>query len=288
MLKKRVIATLIVKNNIVVQSINFNKYLPIGKPRIAIEFLNQWGVDEIIYLDIDATRHGHEPNFDLIKNIAEKCFLPLTIGGGIKNIDHIKKLMKYGADKISLNSILLSDIEFVKQTSSIFGSQCIVASVDVIKVGGNYEVFDYLNSKSNKVSIVDFVRQLEDSGIGEIFINSIDRDGTYKGFDMDLISKIDSISNVPVIICGGAKTPQDFQEVFENSNVSGAAAGNYFHFYEHSVTLTKSFLNRKLPIRLETNFDYHESDLSNDFRILKKEDIFLENMLFHKIENENI
>jgi cyclase len=288
MLKKRVVATLVVRDNIVVQSINFGKYLPVGKPEIAVDFLNQWGIDEIIFLDINASKLGTGPNFELIKNIAKKCFVPLTIGGGVNNINQINKLLKFGADKVSLNSILLKDINFVKKASMIFGNQCIVASVDVIKVGEQYEVYDYLNSTSSKINVLDFVLQLEQAGIGEICINSVDRDGSYKGYDLDLVNSVVEISNVPIIISGGAKTPYDFIDVFNSTDVNGASAANFFHFYEHSVTLTKSVLNREIPIRIETNFNYNESTFSSNYRLLKKEDFILENMLFHKITKEII
>jgi cyclase len=288
MLKKRVIATLVVKDNIVVQSFNFNKYLPVGKPEIAVEFLNQWGVDEIVYLDISATKNNLEPNFQLIKKVAKKCFVPLIIGGGIKTIDHVKELMQSGADKISLNSTIIHNQNFAEEASTIFGNQCIVASIDAIKVGNKYEIFDYLNNRSTNLEVGDFVTKLEVNGIGEIIINSVDRDGSYKGFDLDLINNVCNNTNVPVICSGGAKTPRHFLEVFQNTNVSGASAANYFHFYEHSVTIAKSFINTAVPLRMESKINYRENRFFDDFRLLKKNDLELEKMLFTKIEKEII
>jgi len=288
MLKKRVIATLVVKDNLVVQSFNFNKYLPVGKPEIAVEFLNQWGVDEIVYLDISATKNNLEPNFQLIKKVAKKCFVPLTVGGGIKTADHIKELLQCGADKISLNSSLIQNQKLVLESSTVFGSQCIVASIDSFKLNYKYYVYDYLNKQKTDLEVSTFVDLLQRIGIGEIIINSVDRDGSYKGFDLDLINNVCNYTNVPVICSGGAKTPRHFLEVFQNSNVSGASAANYFHFYEHSVTIAKSFINTVVPLRMESKINYRENRFSDDFRLLKKNDVELEKMLFTKIEKEII
>jgi cyclase len=288
MLKKRVVATLVVKEGIVVQSFNFKKYLPVGKPEIAVEFLNQWGIDEIIYLDISATKDNKTPNFNLIKKLAKKCFVPLTVGGGIKTIDHIKELMQCGADKISLNSSLFTSQDLITESSSIFGNQCIVASIDAIKIDNEYWVFDYLTKQSKTIEVGKFVRLVEDKGAGEIVINSVDRDGSYLGFDKDLITTVCKNTSIPVICSGGAKNPGDFLEIFNNSNVSGASAANYFHFYEHSVTITKAYLKANIPLRTESKAKYNNNNLCENFRLMKKDDGELEKMLFTKIEKEVI
>ena len=134
MLKKRIIATLIVKNGIVVQSIGFGKYLPVGKPQIAIEFLNQWGIDEIVYLDISATKNNIGPDYKAIRESAKMCQVPLTVGGGITNVNQMRELMHCGADKISLNNAVLNDLNLISSAAKVFGNQCIVASVDVKKI----------------------------------------------------------------------------------------------------------------------------------------------------------
>ena len=145
-----------------------------------------------------------------------------------------------------------------------------------------------MNNRSANLEVGDFLTKLEENVIGEIVINSVNRDGSYSGFDSDLIKIVCKNTNLPVICSGGAKTPQDFLDVFVNTNVSGASAANYFHFYEHSVTIAKSFLNSNIPLRMESKVSYKENKFSDNFRLLKKDDLKLEQMLFTKIEKEVI
>src|SRR5688572_12920718 len=175
MLKKRIAASLVVKDGIVVQSINFKKYLPVGKPAIAIEFLNQWGIDEILLTDISATHSKREPNFELMRNSSQKCSVPLTICGGITHVDHIKELMHCGADKISLNQAAIQQPKLIEEAANIFGNQCVVISIDAINVNGEYRVYDYINRKPLEVSPASFAKKVESMGAGEILINSVDR-----------------------------------------------------------------------------------------------------------------
>ncbi len=288
MLKKRIAANLVVKDGIVVQSIGFKKYLPIGKPLIAIEFLNQWGIDEIILTDISASSRKLKPNFELIKEAAVKCHVPLTVGGGISCIEDIKELMNCGADKISLNQAAHIDPELIAQAAHIFGDQCIVISIDAIKTKKGYQVFNYINQRPRDLLVVDFVKQVQASGAGEILLNSVDRDGTYKGYDLELINNVCGVATVPVICCGGAKNAHDFIEVLTQTNVSAASAANFFHFTEHSVNITKSIIKKRLDIRLETFANYQDTTYDDDLRLDKKNDKVLEEMLFVRIEKEII
>ncbi|MCW7493156.1 imidazole glycerol phosphate synthase cyclase subunit [Leptospira sp. 2 VSF19] len=288
MLKKRIIAVILVKDGVVVQSIGFRKFLPIGRPEIALEFLTSWGIDEIIYLDISASKENLSPNYDLIRKSARKCYVPLTVGGGIRNTSQVSELMNAGADKVSVNQASLNDIKLISKIASLYGNQCVVASVDVVKTENGYKVYDYINKKSTTESPIDFAKKLSDSGAGEIFLNSVDRDGSYKGYDIELICSISDAVNIPVICCGGAKNGKDIETVFEKSNVSAAAAGNFFHFTEHSVNITKSVVSKKENIRLETYADYIDSKFDSDLRLAKKADRDLEEMLFLRIEKEVI
>jgi cyclase len=197
-LKKRIAATLVVKDGIVVQSIAFNKYLPVGKPAIAIEYLNRWGIDEIILLDISASKNNAEPDYQMIKNAALKCYVPLTIGGGICKIEQIKELMHCGADKISLNQAAILNKQLITDAAHIFGDQCVIVSIDGIKKDNEYYVYDYLNSKPLNLTVLDFVKEAQERGAGEILINSVDRDGSYLGYDLDLINTICEVASVPV------------------------------------------------------------------------------------------
>lgn len=288
MLKKRIIAVVIVKDDIVVQSIGFRKYLPIGKPEIALEFLTSWGIDEIVYLDISATKNQKQPNYDLIRKSAKKCYVPLTVGGGIRRMDQVHELMSAGADKVSLNHIAYNEISFVKEVALAYGNQCVVASIDVVKTPSGYQVYDYTKKEATELNPADYARRLADNGAGEIFLNSVDRDGSYLGYDLDLIQSVTNSVPIPVICCGGAKNASDMVSVFSKTKVSAAAAANFFHFTEHSVNVSKSFVRKTENIRLETHANYNENDLDSEMRLTKKDDKILEEMLFLRIEKETI
>lgn len=279
---------MVVKDGIVVQSINFRKYLPVGKPAIAIEFLNQWGIDEILLTDISATRSKRKPDFELMRNSSKKCFVPLTIGGGITHVDHIKELMHCGADKISLNQAAVHQPKLIEDAANIFGNQCVVISIDAVKVKGEYKIYDYINGKPLDRSPADFAKNVENMGAGEILINSVDRDGSYLGYDLDLISSVCDVATIPVICCGGARNAHDFVEVFSKSNVSAASAANFFHFTEHSVNMTKRNVSKSIDVRIETFANYADADFDNNVRLKKKSDELLEKMLFVRIEKEII
>ena len=288
MLKRRVIATVVVKDGLVVQSIGFKKYLPVGKPPIALEFLNSWGIDEIILIDISATKYKKSPDYAMVKRSSLKSYVPLTVGGGISSIEHIKELMHCGADKVSLNQMAIHNPKFISEAAAVFGNQCLVVSIDALKMAEGNRVYDYINKTPLAMAPAEFARQVEDMGAGEILINSVGRDGTYTGFDLELIQSICDQVSVPVIAAGGAKNAQDFLEVFSQTNVSAASAANFFHFTEHSVNRTKASLSKEMNIRLETYADYKNNPMDTEGRLVKKTDQELEEMLFLRIEEEVI
>ena len=290
MLKKRIIANLTINNNVVVQSIKFSKYLPIGKLEIAVDFLNQWGIDEIIISNISATKNSSILPLDLYKQISKKSNVPLTIGGGIKSIQDIRDLLHCGADKIFLNSILFNNPNFLSESAKIFGNQCIIAAVDVIKDNDNtYKIYDYLKSNKTKIDAIEYIYNLSKGGAGEILINSVNNDGIYCGFDLDLTSIISNNISLPVIICGGAGKPQHFYDLFTTTSASAGAAGNYFHFSEHSVIKTKAYLNKKkMDIRLETYANYHNNYINEENGLEKFQDSYLDDLLYKKIKKEII
>lgn len=288
MLKKRITATLVVKDGIVVQSIGFKRYLPIGKPAIAIEYLNSWGIDEIILLDLSATANGRIPDYDMIRNASLKCYVPLTVGGGISNVNHIKELMHSGSDKIALNHAAIFQPELIKNAAEIFGNQCVVVSIDAINTLDGYRVYDYITQKALSITPAEMAKKSVELGAGEILINSIDRDGSYLGYDKILINSICNQVSVPVIACGGAKNAKDMIDLLQNTAVSAASASNFFHFTEHSVNITKANIISQLNVRLETHADYRDSHFDEDCRLIKKNDNELEEMLYMKIEKEVI
>jgi cyclase len=288
MLKKRIAAVLLIKDGVVVQSRGFGRYMPIGKPTIAVEFLDDWGIDEIILLDISATRNYHAPDYSMIRKVSTRCQVPLTIGGGISNIDQILELMRSGADKVSFNQAGLHRPKLITEAAKLFGDQCIVASIDSLKVDGKHLVYDYLQREPLRQTAVDFARYLQDLGAGEILINSVDRDGARCGFDLDLVNSVCDAVTVPVICCGGAGNPQHFIEVLESTYTSAAAAANFFHFTEHSVTTTKAIINRSVPVRHETHASYEFSNFDSSGRLLKRDERELEELLYIQIEKEII
>lgn len=288
MLKKRIIATLVVKDGVVVQSVGFSRYLPIGKPEIAVEFLNSWGVDEIVLLDIGVSRNGGSPDYEMIRRASAHCRVPLTVGGGVCDTDQISRLMGCGADKISINLAARRNPGFLESAARIFGSQCVVASVDYLFSGSEARVFDYVYGDHTSRSLIELVIQFSDLGAGEILIKSVERDGAYKGFDIGTIEDVCSSVSVPVICSGGAGHPRDFLEVFQQTNVSGAAAGNFFHFTEHCVATTKAFIGDSLNIRREVSFDYRGSNFDSFGRLVKKDEGLLEQMFFTRVEREVI
>lgn len=288
MLKRRIAATLIVKEGVVVQSLNFKKFLPVGKPPIAVEFLTKWGIDEIILLDISATSQKRQPDYNLIKTSAAKCYVPLTVGGGITKVEHITELMHCGADKISLNQAALYQPDLITKAALIFGSQCIVISIDVVKLGDTYKVYDYIKKKPIDTSPTEMAIRVQELGAGEILVNSVDKDGSYTGYDIDLVKAVCAVATVPVICSGGAKNAYDFIEVFSKTPVNAASAANFFHFSEHSVNITKSVVRKALNVRLETHADYSDNKFDEKLRLRKKDDKTLEEMLFIRIEKEVI
>ena len=288
MLKKRIAAVLVIRNGIVVQSIQFQRYLPVGKPNIAVEFLNKWGIDEIILLDVTASRIGTAPDFELVKSLAQHCRVPLTVGGGITCLAHIHELMQCGADKVALNQAVLRNPDLLSEAALVFGEQSIVASIDVKLERSGYRVYDYLNDQSIELHPSDFANRLQAIGAGEILLNSVDRDGMKNGFDIDLINQVVDTVNVPLIACGGAGFPTHFLDVLKNTSASAIAAANFFHFFEHSVSISKALAEQYHPIRYETYADYSGADLDQMGRLLKKSDSILESLLFLKIEKEVI
>jgi cyclase len=289
MLKKRIIANLTVRNGVVVQSVGFEKYYPVGSVAVAIEFLNQWGIDEIIISDISATKQARSPLMDVYKKLSSRCFVPLTIGGGVRTINHIHELLHSGADKIFINSNAIENPSFITQAASVFGDQCIVVAVDVVCRNGKPFVYNYQTKEILSIELFDWIKGAESLGAGELLINCVDRDGRYNGFDIPLGKKVADSVKIPVIICGGAGKPDDFYQVLSETNIAAAAAGNYFHFSEHSVITTKAFLLRKgLNIRLETFASYSHNQINQYNRLEKSDDEYLEHLLYTKIVKEII
>ena len=259
MLKSRLISCIITKGDLVVQSYDFDKYLPIGDVKTAIEFFVNWDVDEIVIIDIDATKEGRSPNLELIKWASTECFVPLTVGGGVKTMDDIKGLLNAGADKVCVNTPLLNDLDFVSRASKTFGAQCITASIDAVLVNGKYETYSYVNKKSSGKSIIEMVKLAESIGCGEVFLNSVDRDGSRLGYDIDLLKMVSAAVSIPVIACGGVGRVAHLSEGIQDGGCQASAAANIFQHSEHSTISAKShMLKSGVDVRLSSDVKYDD------------------------------
>jgi len=289
MLKTRIIGVLVIRQGIVVQSIQFKKYLPVGKPSIAVDFLNRWGIDEIILLDIDATREQRRPNFDQISELSDFCHVPLSVGGGIRSVEDIQQLIHSGADKVVLNTVALEEPELIVQGAELFGNQCIVVSMDVKEVStGRYEIYKNSGKDATGVRPAEFAKKVEEYGAGEIFLNAIDRDGSKQGYNIDLMQQVMDAVSIPVIICGGANHPDHFKEAM-SLKVSAVAAANYFHYTEHSPIALKSYLKSSAAdVRLDSYATYDGYNFGYKGRIGKKDDAILDKLRFEYIPEEII
>lgn len=231
MLKTRVIPCLLLMNNGLVKTTKFRGPVYIGDPINAVKIFNEKEVDEIILLDITATECRRGPNFQLISDIASECFMPLAYGGGIKSLSDIKKVIDIGVEKVIINSSAIESPLFIREAAGLYGSQSIIISIDVKKkFSGAYEVFSHRGRNGTDLDPAQHAVRMEEEGAGEIFLNSIDKDGTREGYDIELIKRVSSAISIPLIACGGAGSLSDFKEAVK-AGASAVAAGSFFVFY---------------------------------------------------------
>lgn len=254
MLKTRVIPCLLLKDKGLVKTVNFKEPKYVGDPINAVKIFNDKEVDELIFLDITATIEERSPQFDLIEDIAGECFIPFAYGGGIRSIDDARQILKLGAEKIIVNTYAMENPDFIKKTSEIFGSQSVVVSVDVKKNWrGVYLICTHSGTRNTNINPTDFARKVEKLGAGELFINSVDRDGTMQGYDLHLIKSVSEQVDIPVIACGGAGKLQDFQDAVRVGGASAVAAGSMFVFHgPHRAVLINYPYRDDLKKYLET------------------------------------
>jgi cyclase len=231
MRRVRVIAILLIKGEDVYKTVKFRSPSYIGDPINTLRLFNDLEVDEIIVLDIDASKQSKSPNIDLIENLGSECFMPLTYGGGIKTMDDIANVLFQGVEKVSINSASYDSLDLIKEASNKYGSSTIVASVD-IKIGlfGTNKVYNYITQKSLSIDVLTYIKSIEESGAGEILLNFVDRDGTFKGYDEKLIKKLSKMVSIPIVIAGGARDLEDFYLAIKNG-ASAVAAGSMFVYY---------------------------------------------------------
>jgi cyclase len=232
MLRPRIIPCLLIHNKGLVKTVNFKNPKYVGDPINAVRIFNEKEVDEIIVLDIDATVKNKEPDYNLIKNLAAECRMPLCYGGGIKNVDQAKKLISLGAEKVAISSAAIENPSLIKNISNAVGSQSVVIVLDIKKTGifKKYEIFTHNGKYKTGKSPRDFVKLMEKNGAGEIVINSIDKDGTMNGFDIELASEIRNSIDLPMTILGGAGSIKHIADIIKVFGIIGIAVGSLFVF----------------------------------------------------------
>lgn len=251
MLKVRIIPTLLWKSFGLVKGIGFDSWRRVGPVLPAVKVYNARDVDELILVDITATREATEPDFDSVHDFADECFVPLTVGGGITNIVQIQHLLRAGADKISLNSAAYANPQLVNDAAQRYGAQCVVASIDARRLDdGSYRCFSHSGTLATGRRPEEWAKELEDRGAGEILVTSIDRDGTMQGYDLELIERVVHAVNLPVIASGGAGNYEHMRQAIQDAGASAAAAASIFHFTEQTPAEAKKALAAAgIPVR---------------------------------------
>jgi imidazole glycerol-phosphate synthase subunit HisF len=257
MLKVRVIPCLDVKDGRVVKGVNFEGLRDAGDPVEQAVIYDKAGADELCFLDITASHENRGTLLDVVRRTAEVCFMPLTVGGGVRALEDIRTLLLAGADKVSINTAAVARPEFVKEAAEKFGSQCIVAAIDAKGVGnGKYEIFTHGGRKATGIDAVEHAKKLVGYGAGEILLTSMDRDGVKSGYDLDLTRAVSDAVEVPVIASGGVGNAQDLVDGVTKGHASAVLAASIFHFGEVSISQAKAALAAAgLPTRPATEHD---------------------------------
>ena len=252
MLTKRIIPCLDVKDGQTVKGVNFENLKYAGDPVSLAHKYSQDGADELVFLDITATNDGRKTMLDVVERVAKEVFIPFTVGGGIKSIDDIRALLLAGADKVSLNTAAVTNPSLIKQAADQFGSQCVVIAVDAKKTENDFFVVTNAGQKKTQIKVLDWVKEVESLGAGEILLTSMDADGTQKGFDLELTALISKNTNLPVIASGGAgPDPQHFVDVFTKGYADAALAASIFHYATLPVPdLKKALKQKNIDVRL--------------------------------------
>ena len=244
MIRKRIIPTLLLKKDLLVKTINFKNDIYIGDPLNTIKIFNDLEVDELIILDISVDyKKKIEINYDYLRLIASECFMPLSYGGGISNIVDAERIFRLGFEKIIINSHGLLNKNLINELVKKFGSQAIIISIDVKKtIFGKYKIYIHGGQKKINIQLFDWIKEIENIGVGEVFITNIDKEGTWSGYDFELIKQISDILSVPIIAHGGCGSIDDIKKVFDYSNASAAAVGSMFVFQKKEMGVLINFL----------------------------------------------
>ncbi len=246
MLAKRIIPCLDIDQGRVVKGVNFENLVDAGDPVEVSKRYSNEGADEITFLDITASNENRDIMINTIEKAADEVFVPLTVGGGVRSLDNIRSLLMAGADKVSINTAAVNDPGLVKEAASKFGSQCIVVAVDIKKVKDeSWEVFTHGGRNKTGLDAEDWIKKMQSLGAGEILLTSMDKDGTKKGYDLEILAKINEWINIPIIASGGAGKLEHISDAFLIGKADAALCASIFHFNEYSVNQVKEFLRGK-------------------------------------------
>ncbi len=251
MLKRRIIPCLDIQNGRTVKGVNFVDIKDAGDPiELAKNYVEQ-GADELVFLDITATVEKRKTMIELVKQIAKEVNIPFTVGGGISSVEDVSNLIKAGADKVSINSSAVKRPELIKEIAQEFGSQCVVVAIDTKFVVDTWKVFVHGGRTSTDKKTIDWAKEIEQLGAGEILLTSMNNDGTKNGFAIDITKQVSEVVNIPVIASGGAGIKEHFKEVFEQTDATGGLAASIFHFNEIPIPALKNYLRtQEIPVRL--------------------------------------
>lgn len=251
MITKRIIPCLDVRNGRVVKGKNFEGIQDVSDPVEMAEFYNAEGADELVFYDITASVEERRLFTDILTKVASKIFIPLTVGGGISSLDDFDRVLKCGADKVSVNSGAIKNPELIEQAAKKYGDQCVVLSMDVKRVEGKFRLFAKGGRVDTGIDAVEWAVSGVERGAGELVVNSIDTDGVKEGFDLEMLDKMAASVNVPIIASGGAGKMEDFSELFRHDGIDAGLAASIFHFKEISISDLKKYLrNEGIEVRL--------------------------------------
>ena len=252
MLKKRIIPCLDVKDGRVVKGVNFVNLTDVGDPVDAARAYYEAGCDELVFLDITATHEERDTTVEMVRHVADQVFIPFTVGGGIRSVEDMNKMLKAGADKVAVNSSAVANPQLIKDCAEKFGSQCVVVAIDGRReADGSWHVYVAGGRKDTGKDLIEWAREAVDLGAGEILLTSMDKDGTKSGFDPDMLNAVASVVDVPIIASGGAGNKEHMVEVFQETPATGALAASIFHFGEVSIAETKQAMKEAgIEVRL--------------------------------------
>jgi cyclase len=252
MLKQRILPIVLLTGYNVVKSVQFSSFRTLGNPITVCRVYETRGVDELLLLDIRATAEDRGPNLDIVRDISSECFMPLTVGGGISSLEQARQVVRNGADKVAVNSGAIARPQLISEIARELGRQCCVVSIDVRRQqDGQYRVYSRAGRDDTRMGPVGWAKRAEELGAGEILVNSIDQDGTMRGYDLDLVSSVAASVKIPVIAAGGAGSPRHFVEVFRQGGAAAAAAASIFHFTSFTPRIVKETLrDHNIPVRL--------------------------------------